>query len=69
MRPEGTTRKFGDTSARLRAAVDAYEKKIESGEIKLPRDADGNIIPSPSVLEPHPIRDLGLLTTEDNGGE
>lgn len=61
MRAEGATRKFGDTSARLRAEVTAYREQIARGEAKPPKtDADGNIISSPSTLEPNPIRDADL---------
>ena len=59
MRPEGTTRKFGDTSARLRAEVEAYREQIERGEIQLPRDADGNIIPTETPRR-FTIKDIGL---------
>lgn len=61
MRTEGPTRKFGDWTAAIVARGEEYRRKVECGEVEPPkRDASGNIISSPSTLEPNPIRDAGL---------
>lgn len=59
---------FSDWAERIIACGEEYRRKVERGEVEPPkRDADGNIIPSPSTRRPNVFDGLNL--TQDTPAE
>ena len=67
MRADGIGKRYQSLGERIIAECREYCDKVDRGEIQLPRDANGNIIPTPSTRKPNVFDGLNL--TRDNPAE